>query len=73
MKAETTCRSLLAGKRERVAHEVDASTLPGGIEHLTDGGLDALVGVGDDQLDAAPSDPARLFKAKDLQPANQVQ
>ena len=37
----------LAGMGERVAHEVDAAALPGGAEHLGDGGLDALVGVGD--------------------------
>jgi hypothetical protein len=65
MKAETTRRSLLPASSERVAHEVDASTLPGGIEHLADGGLDTLVDVGDDQLEAAPSDLARLFKAKE--------
>jgi hypothetical protein len=27
--------------RQRVAHEVDAATLPSGVEHLGDGGLDA--------------------------------
>jgi hypothetical protein len=29
---------------QRLAH-VGAATLPGGVEHLADGGLDALVGV----------------------------
>ena len=42
----------LAGVRQRVAHEVHAATLPTGVEHLGDGGLDALVGVGDDEFDA---------------------
>jgi hypothetical protein len=38
---------------QRVAHEVHAATLPGGVEHLGYGSLDALMGVGHDQLDAA--------------------
>jgi hypothetical protein len=32
---------------------VHAATLPTGVEHLGHGGLDALVRVGDDELDAA--------------------
>jgi hypothetical protein len=40
-----------------VAHEVDAAALPGGGEDLGDGGLDALVGIGDHQLDAAQAAP----------------
>ena len=31
-----------------------------GVQHLGDGGLDALVGVGDDQLDAAQAAPGQL-------------
>ena len=42
----------LAGMRQRVAHEVHAAALPGGVEHLSDRGLDALMRVGDNQLDA---------------------
>jgi predicted thioesterase len=43
----------LAGMSQRIAHEVHAAPLPGGVEDLADGGLDALMGVGDNQLDAA--------------------
>ena len=50
----------LAGMGQGVAHEVDAAALPGGGEHLGDGRLDALVGVGDDQLDAAQAAPGEL-------------
>ena len=53
MKAEATRRPALAGMRQRVAHEVDAASLPAGVEHLGYGCLDAFAGVGDDQLDAA--------------------
>ncbi len=45
---------------EHVAHEVHAAALPGGAEDLGDGGLEALMGVGDDQLDAASPRPFRL-------------
>ena len=45
---------------EHVAHEVHAAALPGGVQHLGDGGLQALVGVGDDQLDAAQAAPREL-------------
>jgi hypothetical protein len=41
----------LAGMSQRVAHEVDAATLPEGVEHLGDGGIDALVSVGHAQPD----------------------
>jgi hypothetical protein len=37
---------------QRVAHEVDAATLQGDVEHLGDGGIDALVSVGHVRLDA---------------------
>jgi hypothetical protein len=37
---------------QRVAHEVDAATLPGDAEHRRDGGLDAPVRVGHNQLGA---------------------
>ena len=36
------------------------TALPGGGEDLGDGGLDALVGVGDDELDAAQAAPRQL-------------
>ena len=36
-----------------IAHEVHPVPLPGGAQHLAAGGLDALVSVGDHQLDAA--------------------
>ena len=49
----------LAGMGQHVAHEVDAAALPGGAQHLGDRGLDALMGVGDDQLDAAQAAPGR--------------
>ena len=39
--------------RQSVAHEVNPATLPGGLQNLGDGRLDALVAVADDQLDAA--------------------
>ncbi len=40
----------LAGMSHRVAHEVDAATPPGDVEHLGDGSIDALVSVGHAQL-----------------------
>jgi hypothetical protein len=43
----------LAGMGERVAHGVDAAALPCRVHQLGDGRLDALMGVGDDELDAA--------------------
>jgi hypothetical protein len=41
-----------ADMSQRVAREVDAATLPGDLEHLGGGDLDARVSVGHDQLDA---------------------
>ena len=58
-----------AGVRHGVAHEVHAAALPGGAEHLGNGGLQSLVRVRYDQLDAAQAaagqaaqelDPERL-------------
>ena len=43
----------LADMGERVAHEVDAAALPGRAQNLGGGGLQALVGVGDNQLHPA--------------------
>ena len=40
----------LAGMGEHVAHEVYAATLPGGAEHLGNGGLDAFIRVGGDRV-----------------------
>lgn len=50
----------LAGVGENVAHEVDPAALPGRAEHLGDGGLQAFVGVGDDQLDASEATAGQL-------------
>src|SRR6516164_8806250 len=41
-----------------------AAALPGGAEHLADGGLDALVGVGDDQLDTAQAAAGELAQKR---------
>lgn len=38
---------------EQIAHEVHSAALPGGAEHFGDGRLDALVRVGDDELETA--------------------
>lgn len=46
--------------RQGIAHEVNAAPLPGGGEHLGNGGLDPLMGIGDDQLDAAEAPPRQL-------------
>jgi hypothetical protein len=35
---------------QRVPHEVDPAALPGGVDDAGDGGLEALVSIGDDQL-----------------------
>ena len=42
----------LAGMRCGIAHEVDAAALPGRPQDPGHGGLQPLMGVGDDQLDA---------------------
>ena len=52
--------------RQGVAHEVDAAALPGGAQHLGGGGLEAFVGVRDDELDAAQPAPRQL--AQELAP-----
>lgn len=54
----------LAGMRERVAHEVHAAALPGGVEHLGDSGLDALMGIRHDQLDAAQAAARELAQER---------
>ena len=46
--------------RQDVAHEVHAAALPGGVEHLGDGRLDAFMGVRDHQLDAAQATAGEL-------------
>jgi hypothetical protein len=48
--------------RQGVAHEGDAAALPGGPDDALDGGLQALVGVGDDQLDAFQAAPLQVFE-----------
>ena len=50
--SEDDAPTVLAGTSQRVVREVDAAILPGGVEHRGDGGIDALVSVGHDQLDA---------------------
>ena len=50
--------------RQRVAHEVHAAALPSGVEHLGHGGLDALVGIGHDQLDAAQAAAGELAQER---------
>jgi hypothetical protein len=60
MKAATTRPSLASGMRQHVAHEVNPTLLPRGMQH------DALVGVGDRQLDAAK--PAARELAQELGP-----
>jgi hypothetical protein len=49
-----------------VAHEVDAAALPSGVEDLGDGGFQPLIGVGDNQLDAAQAAPRQL--AQEVEP-----
>src|SRR5271154_5587963 len=56
----------LAGMGEGVAHGVNPAALPGGVDQLGDRRLDALVGIGDDQLDAAQAPPSQL--AQELGP-----
>lgn len=51
---------------EGIAHPVHAATLPGGGEDAADGGLQPLMGVGDDQLDAAQA--AALQTAQEVTP-----
>ena len=41
--------------RQRIAHPVHSAPLPGRAEDAGDGGLEALVGIGDDQLHALQS------------------
>ena len=45
--------AVLAGISQGIAGKVHAAALPRGIEQLGDRGLEALVSVGDDQLNAA--------------------
>ena len=56
----------LAGMGERVADDVNPAALPGRVHQLGDGRLDALMGVGDDELDAAQAAPSEL--AQELGP-----
>jgi hypothetical protein len=55
-----------AGMGERVAHEMQATALPGGTEHARDRCLDALLRVGDHQLD--PGQAAALQPAQEVDP-----
>ena len=56
----------LAGMGQHVPHEVDATALPGGRQHLGDGGLQAFMGIGDDELDATQAATGQL--AQELRP-----
>src|SRR5882757_8765990 len=60
MKAETTRHPALACMGKRIAHEVDAAALPACGQHLRRRSLDALVGIGDRQLDATQPAPPQL-------------
>src|SRR3569832_1859911 len=51
---------------KRIAHEVNAAALPGSMKHLAHGGLDAFMGIGDDEFDAAQAAPCEL--AQELSP-----
>ena len=66
MKAETTLRPLFPAWARAFALKVHAAPLPSCAENLRDGGLDALVRVGDDQLDPAQSAAGQL--AQELRP-----
>ena len=64
-------RVALGHHGEDVAHEVHPAPLPGGPEqHRADRGLQAGVGVGDDQLD--PAQPAGLQRAQERGPERPV-
>jgi len=43
---------ILGAVAEGITEEVDGAALPGSAQHLGDRGLEALVGVGDHQLDS---------------------
>src|SRR4051794_6138174 len=49
---------------ERIPHEVDAAALPGRTEDLRDGGLQALVGVRDDELHAPQPSAGELAQER---------
>ena len=55
-----------AGVCERVAQEVNLAALPGGVQDLGCGGLQARVGVGDDELD--PSKATACHGAQEVPP-----
>ena len=66
MKAETTRRPLLGGVGQNIAHEVDTAALQTGRQHFRHRRLDAFMGVGDHQLDAAQPSAAQL--AQEIRP-----
>src|SRR5437016_13519537 len=45
---------------QRVAHEVNATALPRGVQNPGDGGLQPFMSVRDDELDAAQTPPGEL-------------
>ena len=47
-----------------VSHPVDPAALPRGPERLGNGGLEAFMGVGDDQLHATKPSTKKAFKEK---------
>ncbi|MNL24735.1 hypothetical protein D3C87_1461830 [compost metagenome] len=54
--------SALSGMGQGIAHEMNPAALPGGGQYLRYGGLDALMRIGDGELDAAQSPPGQLSK-----------
>src|SRR3954453_18942306 len=52
--------ALLAGMSQDIAHEVNAAALPSRIQDLSDGGLEPLMRIRDDELDAAQTPPGKL-------------
>ena len=67
VKEATTRRPLLpACASGGTAHEVPhPAALPGGVQHLGDRGLEPLMGIRDDELDAAQAAPGQLAQKLD--------
>jgi hypothetical protein len=59
--------ALFAGMSQDVAHEVNAASLPRGVQNLGDGSLQPLVGIRDDELDAAQAPPGELARGQSVQ------
>src|ERR1700693_4689402 len=52
--------ALFAVMRQRVAHEVNATALPRGVQNLGDCRLQPFMGIRDDELDAAQTPPGKF-------------